>query len=339
MIKLERLQTWLDKLYTRLDRRLGGVPSLLVRTGLTFGEHDGPLMARSIAYYAVFAVFPAILALIVVAGALLESEEVQASVMALVEQYMPIAADAVAANIEQFLAMSGTIGLIALVGLIWSASGVASALFRSVNRAWGIPKSRLVLSAKLYGVAMMCVAGAFLLLALSIGPILTLVQAWQAAVLELQPSAEPATDRLASWLSALVPVLLSASAFMLMYRTMPRAKVRWRDVWLGGLIAGLIWSVGQEIFVWYVSNLADYGEMYGSVEAIIVFLLWCYLSGQIILLGAEFTAEHSRWRRAGRPMETRPLHEWTADWSPSKEIENGEETDTGQGAVEKTEFV
>ncbi len=338
MIKLERLQTWLDKLYTRLDRRLGGVPSLLVRTGLTFGEHDGPLMARSIAYYAVFAVFPAILALIVVAGAVLESEEVQASVMALAEQYMPIAADAVAANIEQLLAMSGTIGLIALVGLIWSASGVASAIFRAVNRAWGIPKSKLALPARLYGLAMMCVVGAFLLLALSIGPIVTLVRAWQAAVLELQPSAEPATDRLVSWLTALVPVLLSVCAFILMYRTMPRARVRWRDVWLGGLMAGLIWSAGQEIFVWYVTNFADYDEIYGSVEAIIVFLLWCYLSGQIILLGAEFTAEHSRWRRAGRPVETRPLHAWTADWSPSRESEKGKESGTEQGAVERTEI-
>ena len=337
-MKRERLKARLEKLYARLDRRLGGRLSLLVRTALAYGQDDGPLAARSIAYYALFAVFPAILALIVVASAVLGSEEVQASVMALVEQYMPIAADAVAANIEQFLAMSGTIGLIALVGLIWSASGVASAIFRSVNRAWGIPPSRLALSAKLYGVAMMCVVGALMLVAVSIGPIVSLVQAWQAAVLESQPSAEPATDLLVSWLSALAPVLLSVCAFVLMYRTMPRAKVRWRDVWLGGLIAGLIWSVGQEIFVWYVSNLADYDEIYGSVEAIIVFMLWCYLSGQILLLGAEFTAEHSRWRRAGRPMETRPLHEWTAGWSPSREIEKGVEPDTGQGAVEKTEI-
>ena len=84
---------------------------------------------------------------------------------------------------------------------------------------------------------------------------------------------------------------------------MPRTHVGWRDVWLGGLIAGLIWDAGKEIFTWYVGNVADYDAIYGSVEAIIAFLLWCYLSGQIILLGAEFTAEYSRWRRAGRPVE------------------------------------
>lgn len=322
-MKRERLKARLEKVYTRLDRRLGGRLSLLVRTALAYGQDDGPLAARSIAYYALFAVFPAILALIVVAGAVLESEEVQESVMALVAQYAPIALDVVAVNIEQLLAMSGTVGLIALVGLIWSASGVATALFHGVNRAWGVPPSRLVLSAKLYGLATVTVVGVFLLLALSIGPIVSLARAWQVSVLDWQPSAQPGADRLVSGLSALAPALLSVCAFILIYRTMPRAPVAWRDVWLGGLIAGLTWEAGKRIFAWYVGNVANYSMIYGSVGAIIAFLLWCYLSGQIILLGAEFTAEYSRWRRAGRPLETRPLGEWMADWSPTSEIKAG----------------
>ena len=315
-MKRERLKARLEKLYARLDRRLGGRLSLLVRTALAYGQDDGPLAARSIAYYALFAVFPAILALIVVAGAVLESEEVQESVIALVEQYAPIALDVVEVNIEQLLAMSKTVGLIALVGLLWSASGVVSALFQAVNRAWGVPNSRLVLSARLYGLAMIAVVGAFFLLALSIGPIVSLAQAWR-------PLAQPGADRLVSGLSALAQALFSACAFILIYRTMPRTRVGWRDVWLGGLIAGLIWEGGKQIFTWYVGNIANYRVIYGSVGAIIAFLLWCYLSGQILLLGAEFTAEYSRWRRAGRPIETRPLGEWMADWSRTREIEVG----------------
>ncbi|MGD8466661.1 MAG: YihY/virulence factor BrkB family protein [Anaerolineae bacterium] len=324
-MKLERLQARLDKWYARLDRRLGGRLSLLVRTALAFDQDDGPLMARSLAYYALFAVFPAILALIVVASAVLESAEVQESVMALVVQYMPIAQDVVVANIEQLLKARETVGLIALVGLIWSASGVFSAVFRSVNRAWGIPKSRLVLSEKLYGLAMMFVVGTFFLLTLSIGPVVNLARAWRIPVLGWQPAAplavQAGADRLVGWLSALVPPLLSVGAFILMYRTMPRARVRWRDVWLGGLIAGLVWEAGKQLFTWYVGSFAEYNVVYGSVATIIVFLLWSYLSAQIFLLGAEFTAEYSRWRRAGRPLETRPLRAWLADWSPARESE------------------
>ena len=116
---IERLQNRLEAGYGRLDRALGGRLSLLVRTALAYDQDGGALMARSIAYYALFAVFPAILALIVVASAVLESEEVQQAVLALVSQYMPIAQEVVVANIEQLLRTRETVGLIALVGLVW----------------------------------------------------------------------------------------------------------------------------------------------------------------------------------------------------------------------------
>ena len=317
-MKQERLRAQLETLYGGLDRRLGGGPSLLMRTALAFDQDNGPLSARSIAYYALFALSPAILALVVVTSAVLDTEEVQEAVLGLVSQYMPMAYDFVAANLSHLLSAQETVGLIALAGLLWSASGVFTEIFRAVNRAWGIPKSKLVLTAYLSGLVMMFVVGAFFLLALSIGPVISLLKAWQVPVVGWQPFAEPGTDRLMGWLSALVPVLLSVSAFILLYRTMPRARVTWRDVWLGGLIAGLIWEVGKRIFAWYLGNIATYNVIYGSLGAVIALVLWAYLSAQILLLGAEFTVVYSRWRRAGRPPETRALGEWMADQSSLK---------------------
>lgn len=311
-MKLERLQTGFEKQYGRLDRRSGGALSLLVRTALAFDQDDGPLVARSIAYYTLFAVFPAILALVLLASIVLDTGEVQEAVMGLVSQYMPMAYDLVAANMQHLLTTRETVGLVALIGLVWSASGVFSAVFRAVNRAWGIPKSKLVLSERLYGLGMMLVVGVFLLLALSIRPALSLIRAWEMPVLDWQPFAQPTTGRLLDWLSTLVPVLLSAGAFVLLYRTLPRARVTWGDVWLAGLIAGTIWEAGKGLFAWYVSNIAAYNVIYGSVGAIIAFLLWCYLSAQLLLLGAEFTVVYAHWRRAGRPLETRALGELMA---------------------------
>jgi membrane protein len=323
-MKTERLQTQIENLYGRLDRRLGGVPSLLVRTALAFGEDDGPLMARSIAYYALFAVFPAILAFIAIASTVLNTEEVQEAVLGLVSDYMPVAYDLVAANIQNLLSARETVSLVALLGLIWSASGVFSAIFRAVNRAWGIARSKLALWHRVWGLLMISVVGVFFLLALFVGPALSLIRALQGPVFGWQPLARPGIDRLLGWLSALAPVLFSVFAFMLLYRTTPRARVTWGDVWLGGLIAGLIWEAGKQIFTWYVSNIATYSVIYGSVGAIIAFILWSYLSGQLILLGAEFTVVYSRWRRGGRPIETRPLGEWMADPSSLKIFEGNE---------------
>ncbi len=323
-MKRERLQAGLEKLYSRLDRRSGSVLSVLVRTALAFDRDDGPIVARSIAYYTLFAVSPAILVFIVLASTVLDAEEVQESVMGLVSVYMPIAYDLVGGNIENLLSARETVGLVALVGLLWSASGVFSALFRAVNRAWGIPKSKLVLSERLWGLVMMSVVGAFFLLALFIGPVVSLIEAWQVPVSGWQPFAPSGSNQLFDWLSALAPALLSIGAFILLYRTMPRTQVTWGDVWLGGLLAGLIWEAGKGIFGWYVSNIAAYNVIYGSVGAIMAFLLWSYLSAQLILVGAEFTVVSSRWWRAGRPRETRALAELMAPGSSLKVFEGGE---------------
>jgi membrane protein len=104
--------------------------------------------------------------------------------------------------------------------------------------------------------------------------------------------------------------MISVVTFIVLYRTIPRNRVTWREVWLGGLCAGLVWEAARRIYAWYLASFARYSLIYGSVGAIIGFLLWSYLSATILLLGAEFTAQYSHWRKAGRPAENRPLRQW-----------------------------
>jgi membrane protein len=318
-VELDQVLAALDRLYARLDRRLGGWLSMTIRSVLAFDRDDGPLMARSISYFALFAIFPALLALIVIAGTVLESGEVKQAVMDIVSQYMPLTQDVVAANIEQLLAARETVSLVALIGLIWSATGVFRAVFQGVNRAWGIPRSTLGLWNNVYGLGMIAVVGAFLLLAMFIGPIVDLVRALQASASGGQPADAEGASQMMSWLLAVVPALLPVIAFIVIYKALPRTRVRWSDVWLGGLVAGIVWQVGQQVFAWYLRNAADYNVIYGSVGAIIGLLVWAYASAQILLIGAEFTAEYSRWQSSGRPLETRPLRQWLADRTPARE--------------------
>jgi membrane protein len=311
---MQMLTRWLDRLYLKVDQRLGGRLTLLIVTGLTFDRDDGPLVSRSLAYYALFSFFPLLLVLIWLAGSRLATDEAQQLVLEVVERYLPIATDLVTDNLEQVLRQRSTIGIVALVGLLWSASGVFSALYRAVNRAWGNPKSELFWREKLFGLAVVLIVGLLLLATTVYSTIQGVVQSWQTSVLGQQPAAETFSGSLGDWLSAVVPALISAVTFTILYRTIPRNRVSWRDVWLGGVIAGLIWELARRVFTWYLANFASYNLVYGSVGVIIAFLLWSYLSAMILLLGAEFTAQYTYWRRVGRPLETRMLSEWIEEW-------------------------
>jgi membrane protein len=305
----------LDLLYLTADRLVGGRLTLLLRTAIAFDQDDSAIMSRSIAFYALFSLFPLLLLLMTFASSVLASEEAQVIVLEAVDNIMPFARDLVEENIAQVLESRNTIGILAGIGLLWSASGVFTALYRAVNRAWGNPKSELFWTEKLYGLAVVTIAGLFLVATTLYSTFVSIVRSWQLSFLGWQPFADPAGGRLVGWLSALVPALISIAIFITLYRTMPRNKVRWRDVWLGGLIAGLLWEICRQLYAWYLANFARYSLVYGSVGVIIGFLLWAYLSAMIVLLGAEFTAQHTQWRKAGRPVESRPPREWIEEWS------------------------
>ena len=312
---MERIIQWLEKGYSGVDRLLRGYPSLLVRTALAFDQDDGAVQSRSIAYYALFSIFPLLLVIMAFSTKLLTSEEAHELVLGLMDNFMPAVSDILSTNLEQVLATRGTIGVLALLSLLWSASGVFTAIYRSVNRAWNNPKSELFWAEKLFGLAVVLVLGLLLVATTFYSTITSVLRSWGVQFLDNFPLVASQAGSLSDWLSELFPLLVSLVVFIVLYRTIPRNGVTWRDVWLGGLIAGVIWELARRLFEWYLTNFARYSLIYGSVGAIVGFLLWCYLSAMILLLGAELTAQNSFWRKDGRPIESAPLRTWMEDWT------------------------
>lgn len=310
-----------NRLYLVVDRRLRGWPTLFLRTALAFDQDDGAVMSRSIAYYALFSIFPLLLVLMSVFGSVLDIDQATKVILELVARYLPSAVELVEQNLGQAFDVQSTIGILALLGLVWSATGVFTAMYRSVNRAWNNPKAELFWTEKLFGLAVVMVVGLVLLATTLYSTLADVLRNWQRSYVGSESLVGPRGQQLWDWLSLLIPPLVSAVTFIILYRTIPRNRVTWRDVWLGGLIAGLGWEAGRRLYTWYLSNFARYSLIYGSVGAIIGFLLWSYLSAMILLLGAEFTAQHTAWRRAGRPVESRPPGEWINGWSKKRSME------------------
>jgi membrane protein len=312
---MERIVGQLEQWYLGVDRRLKGWPTLLIRTGLAFDQDEGPVVSRSIAYYALFSLFPLLLVLMSVASSILAVEEAQQAVIDLIQRMLPGASDLAQQNIEQVLAARGTVNVIATIGLLWSATGVFTAMYRAVNKAWGNPKSRLFLKEKLFGLAVVLIVGLILLGTTLLSTAVSVLQRWDGTIFGWQPFSNPGVVALWGKLTTFIPPVISVITFIILYRFIPLNRVSWRDVWLGGLLAGLIWELARRVYAWYLANIATYSLVYGSVGAIIGFLLWAYLSAMILLLGAEFAAQHTAWRKAGQPIESQPLGEWMDNWS------------------------
>ena len=297
---MAKVSAWLEMAYSKMDRFSGGRLTVLLRSILAFDQDNGAIKSRSIAYYALFSLFPLILVLITISSSLLSTEEAQELILSAMDAYLPSTVPLLEANIGQVLDARSTVSIFAIVGLLWSASGVFTALYRTVNLAWGNPKSQLFWTEKLFGLAVVLLFGVLLLASTLFSTALSVVRNWQNWLVQWNLVTEADLSWLLDWPSTVLSIFVSVVAFIVLYRVIPRNKVTWRDVWVGGLLAGLVWEAARQLYTWYLSNFASYSLIYGSVGAIVGFLLWAYLSSMILLLGAEFTAQHTRWRRGGR---------------------------------------
>jgi len=205
-------------------------------------------------------------------------------------------------EIRHLLRQKNAIGAVALLTLMWSSSGVFGAIYRALNRAWGESRPSPFWEGRIVALASTVIIGLLFFLLMVLSAVLSVIQTWRLPVLGWQVFLDPAVARLMNWLSSLLSLLISIAVFSLFYRVLPRFALTWRDVWPGGVAAGIAWQIARLAFSWYL-GYSRYNVIYGSVGTIAVFLVWAYLSALILLFGAEFTAHYSRWRRSGRPLD------------------------------------
>jgi membrane protein len=104
--------------------------------------------------------------------------------------------------------------------------------------------------------------------------------------------------------------IVSTVGFAMVYKLMPRAKVQWRDVWVGAAVTSLLFSIGKHLIGLYIGK-SSVASGFGAAGSLVVVLVWVYYSAQIFLLGAEFTwvyaHEHGSLKGSRRPEGPAPL--------------------------------
>jgi len=266
---------------------------------LGFYTSDNLTYAASIAYYALLSLFPLLLLSIALLGRSAGDPKDRAAVLEFVLQYFPAQFDFITKQLDAFGASGATVGIAGTLALVWGALGVFGAISTAVNYAWGVEKQRSFWKHKLFSFVMLLVAGLILLISLLLISASQVVGAsWFAGVL----ARFPGLGVLRGFTVRHATTLLFIVVVGLIYYFVPNAKVRFRDVWIGAFITGLLWKGALEGFSWYIRDMTRFTRVNGSIAAAVVFLVWVYVQAVILLYGVEFTAAYARLRR-GRPEE------------------------------------
>jgi membrane protein len=258
-----------------------------------FANSNDLTYASSIAYYALLSLFPFFLLVLSVLGAATASEAERAAVLDFVLKYFPTQFDFVTEQLDAFRRSRVPLGLAGFLLISWSALGVFGAVTTAINYAWGVEKQHTFFKHKLVSFVMLVAAGLLMLLALLLVSASGVVRSsWFAEVMARTPALEVLGSLTLRWASTALFVVVVGLVFYFV----PNVKVRFRDVWIGALLTGLLWRAALWGFSWWVRDLSRF-SLHGSIAAVVVFLLWVYVSAVILLYGVEYTAAYARLRR------------------------------------------
>ena len=260
---------------------------------------DDLTFAASIAYYSLLSLFPFFLLLLSVIGAITSSDADRQEVLGFVLRYFPRQFDFVTGQLTSMQEARVRLGVAGSILMVWAAMGVFGAITSAVNHAWGVDKQPSYFKHKLISFVMLVMASLLLVVALGLVSAINVVEArWFAAVVERHDSLRALQGFAAEQTTTLTFIFVVGLVFYFV----PNAKVRFRDVWVGAVVTGLAWRGALAGFSWYVRDLTRFDRIHGSVAAVVVFLLWIYISAVILLYGVEVTAANARLRRR-RPEE------------------------------------
>ncbi len=268
----------------------------LKRTVKEFSDDNGSDWAAALTYYAVLALFPAVIALIAIIGLVGNPRTTLNTLLQVVSDLGGRSAVEVMRGPLQGLAGQQKAGIFLLVGLLgalWSASGYVSAFSRASNAVYEVEEGRpfwklrpLQILVTLISVIMLALVAIGLVVS---GPLAQ----------SLGNALGVGGVALTAWNIVKWPVmaLIVSLVISLLYYAAPNVrqpKFQWFT--LGGLFALVVWALASLAFGFYVANFGSYNKTYGSLAGVITFLNWLWITNIAILIGAEFNAELERAR-------------------------------------------
>jgi membrane protein len=267
-----------------------GVTGIYNSNDLTF--------ASSIAYYALLSLFPFFLLALSILATVTSNDADRASVLRFVLHYFPRHFDFINMQLQSMQEAGIRLGVFGSILMVWAAMGVFSAIGSAVNHAWGVDKQPSYLKHKLMAFTMLVTASLLLLIGLLLVSAINVAEArWFAVVI----ARAPGLLVLQSWAIKSASTIIFIVLVGLVFYFVPNAAVRFRDVWVGAVLTGLLWRIALAGFSRYVRDLSHF-SIHGSIAAVVAFLVWVYISAVILLYGVEVTAAYARLRRR-RPEE------------------------------------
>jgi membrane protein len=281
--------------------------SLLKDSAGAWSDDYAPSMGAALSYYTLFSIAPLLLIAISVAGLVFGPDAARGEIFDQLKDLM--GADGAQA-VERLLqnvnrpreGMIGTITGAAV--LLLGAASVFNELQNDLDRIWRVPEQAKagglwnLLRTRLLSFGMVLGVAFLLMVSLVMSAGLAALGKWWAP-------AFAGWQALAHFVDLAISFSLITLVFGMIYKIMPRARIRWRDVWIGAAVTSALFAIGKFAIGLYLGR-AGVGSAFGAAGSLVVVMVWVYYSAQIFLLGAEFTRAYAHAHGSRQGQQVKP---------------------------------
>ncbi|MBE0393323.1 YihY/virulence factor BrkB family protein [Flavobacterium sp. PL002] len=268
---------------------------LLKTTFTEWNDKDPFRQSAVIAYYAIFSI-PGLLVLVIsISGYFFGAASVNENIMGQISSTM---GSETAKQVSQILSKSteekSTVwgSIIGVAVLLFGATAVFVELQKTLNLIWKVKLKTQkgfihIIKARLFSFGLILAIAFLLTVSLVVSTLLSSMGTW------LKVYTHDSTIFLYNIINFIFSLAIISALFALMFKILPDAKIRWKHVWLGAFVTGILFTIGKTLLAYYFST-AEPGSIYGVAGSIVLILLWVSYSSMILFFGAEFTAVYTR---------------------------------------------
>jgi membrane protein len=277
-----------------MDSRPMGFVGVIRGTFQSFNEDKAPRLAAALSYYTIFSIAPLLVLVIAITGFVIGSNaqirgQVLGQVQGLVGQQGAQMVNTLVTNASrprEGILASG----LGVITLFLGATGVYIQLKDALNTIWEVTRKTgmgigVMVKDRLYGFLMVLVLGFLLLVSLVISAGLAVLNQYFTGLVGN-------AGLVSQLINYGVQIVVISIIFGAIFKVVPDAEIRWRDVWVGALVTAILFLAGQYLISFYLSS-ASPASTYGAAGSLVILLLWVYYSSMILFLGAEFTKVYS----------------------------------------------
>ena len=278
-----------------MKKKIKGIYSYLKQVFTEFIEDDILKYSASLAYYTVFSLAPVLIVIISICGVLFGKEAIQGQVYG---QIKGLVGGAAAIQIQDTIKNIHLTGnnifatIISIIVLLIGATGIFGEVQDSLNKIWGLRiKTRktwwkLIIN-RLLSFSLIISIGFIMMVSLLLNAIVSAFGHFLARYFsEFSVVLVQITD-------SVLTFVITTFLFSLMFKMLPDAKIKWKDVLVGGLITSIFFTLGKLAIGYYLGS-SNIASVYGAAGSIMIIMVWVYYSSIILYLGAEFTKVYAK---------------------------------------------